>query len=89
MLGLDAGEAEATGEADPAALFQRVKDLCVEPLEGVLDGEGGATYSLYPGPLHLASLLSAVARDLPSSALVNVSSPGGVDGARWTGQCGR
>jgi superfamily II DNA/RNA helicase len=83
MLG-DSDEVELV-EADPNLLFDRVKSLCVEPLDDLFDDEEAAPYSLYPGPLHLASLLSAVANDLSSSALVNVPPPGGIDGGHWSG----
>jgi DEAD/DEAH box helicase len=69
----------------PSALeiFHRVRTLSVEPLEGVFGAEAPVPYSIFSGPLHLASLLSAVARDFPPSALVHVTPPSGVDGARW------
>lgn len=68
------------GESHSALpVFERVRALCVEPLPGVFEG----SYSVYPGPLHLASLLSSVANDLSSSALVRVPPPGGIDGGRW------
>ena len=77
------GEEAVAGAPDPAALFQSVKNLCIEPLDDLFGGGGLSTYSLYPGPLHLASLLVSVARDMPPSAPVNVPPPGGVDDAAW------
>lgn len=72
-------------QADPAELFERVKALCVEPLNDILDGLGALPYSVYPGPRHLASLLSSASRDLAASALVNTPPPSGIDGDQWRG----
>lgn len=73
------------GEVEPREMFDRVKSLCVEPLNDVFGVSSPRPYSVYPGPLHLASLLSSVSTDLFSSALVNVPPPKGVDGGRWSG----
>lgn len=63
-------------------LFEQVKALCVEPIEGL--GEGGSpVFSLFPGPLHLASLLQGLERDLVSTALTRIDTPGGVAEAQW------
>jgi hypothetical protein len=70
-------------EANALAIFGQVISLSIEPLEGVFGPETAVPYSIFPGPLHLASLLSAVARDLPPSALIGVNPPGGVDAVRW------
>jgi hypothetical protein len=70
-------------ELNALETFIRVIALSVEPLEGIFGPETLVPFSIFTGPLHLASLLSAVARDFPSSALVHVKPPGGVDGARW------
>jgi hypothetical protein len=78
MLGND----EAAG-VDPDTMFARVKSLSIEPLDDFFGGGGGAQYSLYPGPLHLASLLSSAAKDLSFSALVNTPPPSGIDAGRW------
>ncbi|HEY2664210.1 MAG TPA: DEAD/DEAH box helicase, partial [Candidatus Binataceae bacterium] len=73
----------ATGGVEPAsAIFERVKALCVEPIEGVLDS-GELVYSLYPGPLHLANLLLAVERDLIATALTRIPTPGGAEEGGW------
>lgn len=70
-------------EKEPKALFDHVKSLCIEPLDMGLNNKENVQYSLYPGPLHLASLLSSVAQDLSSSALVNIPPPDGIDGEPW------
>ena len=50
--------APSSGGIETAAMiFTRVKQLSVEPIENVLD-TGDPVFSLYPGPLHLANLLS-------------------------------
>jgi superfamily II DNA/RNA helicase len=71
------------GGVEPAAtIFQRVRRLCVEPIDGVLDTEDQA-FSLYSGPLHLANLLITVERDLLGSALTRIPAPDGVAEDGW------
>lgn len=70
-------------EKEPKAIFEHVKSLCIEPLDMGLYNIENVQYCQYPGPLHLASLLSSVAQDLPTSALVNIPSPQGIDGGHW------
>lgn len=82
MLGKDS-EANLT-DLDPYTLFSHVRGLCVEPLDDLFSEDAIPPRSLFPGPLHLASLLTAVARDLPPSAVVNVPPPTGLDGHRWS-----
>ncbi|MFM0363053.1 DEAD/DEAH box helicase [Paraburkholderia sediminicola] len=69
--------------ADPRELFDRVKALCVESLDDMAGTVGALPYSVYPGPRHLASLLSSASRDLAASALVNTPPPSGIDGDQW------
>lgn len=71
-------------EETPDALFSLVKSLCVEPIENIFNSEELPYFSLYPGPLHLASLLSSVARDITSSALINILPPSLTDGDTWS-----
>jgi superfamily II DNA/RNA helicase len=78
---LDVAPSEGGGEP-AAAIFNRVKAFCVEPIEGVLES-GDRVFSLYPGPLHLANLLLAVERDLLETALTRVPTPGGVPESGW------
>jgi hypothetical protein len=73
----------ADGEIEPREMFSRVRALCVEPIEGVFEQSDSKSFSVYPGPLHLASLLMSVSTDLFSSALAKVPPPEGVDGGRW------
>jgi hypothetical protein len=68
---------------EPKALFEHVKSLCIEPINIGSDNKESIQYSLYPGSLHLASLLSSAAQDLLSSALVTVPPPEGIDGDNW------
>ncbi|WP_239010664.1 hypothetical protein [Burkholderia pseudomallei] len=70
MLGGDS-ENPFSDQGDPTELFERVKALCIESLDGMGEGVGALPYSVYPGPRHLASLLSSASRDLAASALVN------------------
>lgn len=83
MLGANHDE-EGMIEGTPEVLFDRVRTLCIEPLSDLFVEEGTAPYSLYPGPMHLASLLSSVAKDLTSSALVYITPPLQIDGDRWS-----
>jgi superfamily II DNA/RNA helicase len=62
--------------------FERVKSLCVEPLTSAADGDD-LPFSVYPGPRHLASLLSSAARDLAESSLLEIPPPAGLDGGAW------
>ncbi|VXC90642.1 RNA helicase [Burkholderia sp. 8Y] len=62
--------------------FKHVKSLCVEPLSSADDGDD-LPFSVYPGPRHLASLLSSAARDLAASSLVEIPPPTGLDGGDW------
>ncbi len=71
----------AASEAGPIARFMRVQELSVDRFDDLIEG---SFPSLYPGPLHLASLLISVAGDMATSALVRVSSPPGVDSERWS-----
>lgn len=81
MLGLDAKD--AVGEqGDATDLFEQVKALCIEPLDVFAD-ESAPPCSVYPGPWHLASLLSSASKDLAASALVNTPPPPGLDGGQW------
>jgi superfamily II DNA/RNA helicase len=75
--------APSDGEVQTAsAIFNQVKQLCIEPIDGVLDA-GEHVFSLYPGPLHLANLLLSIERDLLGTALTRVPAPGGVDEKGW------
>jgi hypothetical protein len=65
------------------ALFTRATELAVETLAGILDEPHSAPFIIFPGPMHLASLLKAVARDLPSCAMVRIRPPNGLEGSRW------
>ncbi|MBO7804385.1 DEAD/DEAH box helicase [Burkholderia pseudomallei] len=84
MLGGDS-ENPFSDQGDPTELFERVKALCIESLDGMGEGVGALPYSVYPGPRHLASLLSSASRDLAASALVNTPPPSGIDGDQWSG----
>ena len=70
-------------EKDPEVLFARVKDLAVDRIENLQDSKLLPYFSIYPGPLHMASLLSATAKDLKRSAIVNIEPPNGVNAVKW------
>jgi hypothetical protein len=72
-----------TPDISAEVLFERAAGLAVERIEGVSEEGYAAPISIFPGPLHLASLLLGVARDFPSAALVNVNPPSGLSGSRW------
>jgi hypothetical protein len=69
-------------EADAAAIFRTVQDLSIRDVSG-LSVHSGSQWSTFPGPNHLASLLIAVAMDLPSAAISTLPAPSGVDQGRW------
>ncbi|MFM0347891.1 DEAD/DEAH box helicase [Paraburkholderia sp. RL17-347-BIC-D] len=83
MLGNDSADVFAD-DADPRRHFDYVKSLCVERLDSVPGTDGSLPFSIYPGPLHMASLLSSASRDLAASALVKTPPPTGIDGGRWS-----
>ncbi|MES0041475.1 DEAD/DEAH box helicase [Mesorhizobium sp. M0091] len=70
------------GVESAVSIFTRVKQLCVEPIDGVLD-LADPVYSLYPGPLHLANLLLSVERNLIETALSRIRTPGNVEEDGW------
>ena len=72
---------ESGGVESGRAAFERVKALCVEPLDDIV--EKTAVYSLFPGPLHLANLLLAVERDLITSAVTRIPTPNGAEEVGW------
>lgn len=63
---------------DPKELFEHVKSLCIEPINMGTHNQENSQYSLYPAPLHLASLLSSIAQDLLASSLVTIPPPKGI-----------
>ena len=67
----------------PRALFEQVKTLSVDPFDDLFTASETVPSSLFPGPLHTASLLSAVSQDLAPSALTNLPPPIGIDGDGW------
>ncbi|MBI1382899.1 MAG: DEAD/DEAH box helicase [Planctomycetaceae bacterium] len=64
-------------------MFEDVKTSCIE--ECLYEPEGSQkTFSVFPGPLHLANLLIAAERDLGEAALALLPAPNGTDPARWS-----
>ena len=57
--------------------------MALARLEGVFDEGGPVAVSVFPGPLHLANLLIAVAGDLFDSALCRVPAPPGINADAW------
>jgi superfamily II DNA/RNA helicase len=78
MLGTPSEPGESAAE-----IFANVIELSTERIDGIAPAGSEAPYSIFPGPLHLAALLQAVARDFPSSALVQVNPPDGISASRW------
>jgi ATP-dependent RNA helicase DOB1 len=60
-----------------------VKRLALARLDDVFDEGGPVAVSVFPGPLHLANLLLAVAGDLTESALCRVPAPPGIGADAW------
>lgn len=83
LLGPDEGYSRGIQEVDSLAEFERVKRLCLEVLPEFIGGVEGTTITIFPGPFHLASLLSSVAQDLSLSALVAVPAPPLIDPNDW------
>lgn len=64
-------------------IFIEVKGLALSRLDGVFNEGGPVAVSVFPGPLHLANLLIAVAGDLIESGLCRVPAPSGVNADAW------
>ncbi len=73
---------DAGGVEQPRTTFGRVKELSVGSLGDVL-GIDAEVYSLFPGPLHLASLLLAADRDLIANASSRIMPPNGISEDAW------
>lgn len=61
--------------------LERVEALCTQPAVRFQNRLGS---SAFPGPRHLASLLTAVGRELPSDSLARLPTPPGVAESLWT-----
>jgi superfamily II DNA/RNA helicase len=72
----------AGGVVPASTIFAQVRDLCAESIEAVASA-GEILISLYPGPLHLANLLSGLEGDLLGTALSRIPTPGSVQEAGW------
>lgn len=72
---------EVGGFESARGVFQKVKDLSIDRVAGVL-GDGDV-FSLFPGPLHLANLLLAAERDLVKTAITRIPTPNGVSEDAW------
>lgn len=64
-------------------VFIEVIGLCMEPIDGVFDIDGPDSYSIFPGPLHIAKLLLAISGDLATATICRVQAPLGVDEKQW------
>jgi hypothetical protein len=83
---LDAELELSLSELDPIATLQRVQELCIAPSVQNFSSEGSVHYSIYPGPLHLATLLQGAFRDFLETGVVKVPPPTGIDGLVWLDQ---
>ncbi|QXB30910.1 DEAD/DEAH box helicase [Aeromonas sp. FDAARGOS 1405] len=72
-----------TEESLSKRVFIEVIDLCMEPIDGVFDVDGANSYSIFPGPLHIAKLLLAISGDLDNATICRVQAPVGVDEEQW------
>lgn len=68
------------GYPSSLAELDRIEVMCTKPVVQFLNRTG---ISAYPGPLHLASLLKAVGRELPTDSLARLPAPPDVDAVRW------
>ena len=69
MLGRDATGFTGPYNTTPQALFERVKDLSVNPLGDMFRRTNAVPSNFFPGPLHMASLLSAVSKDFSTECV--------------------
>jgi hypothetical protein len=94
LKGIKALAAEILGVTPDGTLsatvqFENVKLLCSQPIADIFEEGTVEPVNIYTGPLHLASLLVAVSKDLPATALIHTPAPSGVDGTRWADLIGK
>jgi superfamily II DNA/RNA helicase len=77
------GSEDEPDGSDARQIFQEVITLCQDSLPAVSQSAMRPPLNVYPGPLHLASLLYAAANELGRAALANLPPPTGIDGAGW------
>lgn len=66
---------------EPSSLeLERVEEICTR---AVVQFQGLQGNSAFPGPRHLASLLRAVGRELPTDSLARLPAPPGVAASQW------
>lgn len=71
------------GMADPKEVFDQVKRLAISE-ESELPGLRGRSLSIaFPGPFHLASLLSAASLALEEGSVVSIGPPGHINASDW------
>lgn len=71
------------GMADPKEVFDQVKRLAISE-ETELPGLRDRRLSIaFPGPFHLASLLSAASSALEEGSVVSIDPPGSIDASNW------
>lgn len=70
-------------ETNPQEILKLVQELCIDSVLFDFGHKGSSHNSLYPGPLHLASLLSAVFKDFLGAGVISVPPPSGIDGNHW------
>jgi superfamily II DNA/RNA helicase len=68
---------------DSKVVFDRVKALCVDRIDGLVSFGNHPVHNVFPGPLHLASLLAMVAEHLIPSGIINTEPPKGIEVTKW------
>ena len=68
---------------DSKVVFDRVKGLCVDEIDDLVGLGDHPVHNIFPGPLHLASLLAMVADHLIPSGVINTNPPKGIDAVKW------
>lgn len=68
---------------DSKVIFDQVKELCVDKIDGLISFGNHTVNNVFPGPLHLASLLAMVADHLTPSGVINTDPPKGIDATKW------
>ena len=69
--------------ADPIAVFEQVKSLASPAATDDMGDLNAQALVAFPGPFHLASLLSTLGRSLLNGAVVKLPPPDGTDPQRW------
>lgn len=71
------------GMERPKDIFDSVKGFAISQEINLPDLHGRGISISFPGPFHLASLLSAASSALKDSSVIGIDPPGNIDGDQW------